>query len=279
MAATQERLNTIKRMEELERAGQFDIDPWENPPYEPIKPGQVDYLRKKLSSKIKNKICNIAVNKFIKKMEKAHQSSIREIKGLEKLEGITGGAMITSNHFNPFDCYPIIKMVQQLKPKKKLQIVLAEHNYAGGTGFYGYVFKHYNTIPLAQNPRAMVECVKAIEYYLNKNQFVLIYPEQALWENYKKPRPLKQGAFRFAVKANVPVIACFVTMEDTEYMASNGEPVQEYTLHILKVIYPDKNLSPKENIENMKNETQRLMKEKYEEVYGIELTYLTKEES
>lgn len=278
MAVTQERLNTIKRIEELECEGKFDVDAWDNGQFEPIKPGQVDFLRKKLGNKIKNKFCNIAIKKFIKKMEKANQAILTEIKGLEKLQGLDNtGAMITSNHFHPFDSYPIIKMMQKLKTKKKLHIVVAEHNYAGGQGFYGFVFKHYNTIPLAENPRVMVECMKAVEHYLNKKDFVLIYPEQALWENYRKPRPMKAGAFRFAIKANVPIIACFVTMQDSEYMADTGEPVQKYTLHILDVLYPKPELSYKENVEYLKSENEKLAKEKYEEVYGKKLTYLTKE--
>ena len=278
MAISQERLNTIKRIDELEKEGKFDVDAWIDPPYEPLKPGQVDFLRKKLSTKIKNKFCNFAVKQFIKKMEKTNQAILSDIKGIEKLQEIKGGAMITSNHFNPFDSYPIIRMIEKLPNKRKLQVVIAEHNYAGGQGFYGKVFRNYNTIPLAENPRVMVECMKAIDYYLSKNHFVLIYPEQALWENYKKPRPLKAGAFRFAVKANVPVIACFVTMQDSEFISSNGEPVQKYTLHVLDVLYPKPELSYKENIEYLKTENERLAKEKYEEVYGKKLTYNTKED-
>ena len=278
MAITQERLNTLKRIDELEREGKFDVDAWDNVQFEPLKPGQVDFLRKKLGNKIKNKFCNMAVGKFIKKMEKANQAILTDIKGIEKLQALENtGAMLTCNHFNPFDSYPIIKMMKKLKTKKKLRIVIAEHNYAGGQGFYGFVFKHYNTIPLAENPRVMVECMKTVEHYLNKKDFVLIYPEQALWENYRKPRPMKAGAFRFAVKANVPVVACFVTMQDTEFTSSTGEPVQAYTLHILDVLYPKPELSYKENVEYLKTENERLTKEKYEEVYGVKLTYLTKE--
>lgn len=277
MAVSQERLKTLQRIDELEIQGKFDVDAWDNPPFEPLKPGQVDFLRKKLSSKIKNKFCNSAVNKFIKKMEKANQCILEDIVGLEKLQGIEGGAMITSNHFNPFDCYPIIKMIQKSKIKKKLHIVIAEHNFAGGQGFYGFIFKNYNTLPLAENPRVMVECVKAVEYFLSKKDFVLIYPEQALWENYKKPRPMKNGAFRFAVKSNVPIIACFVTMRDSEFMSENGEPVQKYTLHIMDVLYPKQELSFKENVEYLRKTNEQLAKQTYESVYGEKLTYLTKE--
>lgn len=278
MAVSESRLKTLKRMEELEYQGAFDVDPWEDPSFTPLKPGDVDYFKKKLSTRIKNKLCNKAVDRFVKKMEKTHQAIISDIKGLEKLNNLSSGAIFTSNHFHPFDSYPIARAVKQVYGKKKtFHIVVAEHNFAGGTGFYGKIFRNQNTIPIAKNKQVMVECLKAINYYLTKGDFILVYPEQALWQNYRKPRPLKDGAFRFALKANVPVVACFITMKDSQYLDGEGIPVQEYTLHILDVIYPKEELSYKENIEYMKSENERLTKEKYEEVYGQKLEYNTKE--
>lgn len=274
MEISQQGLATVKRIQELEQSGQFDIDPWQNPNFKPLKDGQVDYFRKKLSTKINNRLCNLAVERFIKKMEKAHQAIISDIVGAEKLSCITSGAIITSNHFHPFDSYPISRMIKKVYGNKKtLNILVAEHNYAGGKGFYGRVFRYQNTIPLAQDRRILATCLKAVNYYLTKGDFVLVYPEQALWFNYKKPRPLKNGAFRFAVKANVPVIACFVTMKDSQYLDADGFAVQEYTLHILDVLYPQSNLSDKENIEYLKSENERLMIQKYEEIYGKKLTF------
>ena len=113
---------------------------------------------------------------------------------------------------------------------------------------------------------------------LSTGHFVLVYPEQSMWWNYKKPRPLKPGAFRFAVKNKVPVLPFFLTMEDSEYLEKNGEPVQAYTVNILKPIFPDENLSDKENIENMKNKNYEMWKEVYEKTYKIPLVYKTKEE-
>lgn len=279
MAISENRLNTIKKIKELEEKGLFNDNVWDEPKFEPLKPGEVDYFKKKLSTRIKNKFCNRTLERFIKKMEKNHQVKLKDIKGLDKLQNLTSGAIITSNHFHPFDSYPISRMIKKTYGKKKqLHIVVAESNYAGGSGFYGFLFRNQNTIPLASNKQVMVECFKAINYYLQKGDFVLIYPEQNLWQNYKKPRPLKEGAFRFAVKANVPVIACFVTMEDTEYLDSDGENVQAYTLHILDIIYPKKELSYKDNIKYLQEENQRLMREKYEEVYGIKLKFDTKED-
>ncbi len=278
MAVSESRIKTLAKIEELESKGFFNIDVWGEPTYVPLKPGQVDYFKKKLSSRIKTRLCNHALNKFIKRNEKNHQVILKEIFGLEKLQNLKTGAIITSNHFHPFDSYPIKKMLTKVYGNKKtLHTVVAEYNYAGGTGFYGKIFRNQNTIPIAQNKEVMIECLKAINYYLTKGDFILVYPEQALWQNYKKPRPLKEGAYRFALKANVPVVACFVTMQDSQYLDDEGIPVQEYTLHILDIIYPKAQLTYKENIEYMKNENERLMREKYEEVYGEKLTYNTKE--
>ena len=65
-----------------------------------------------------------------------------------------------------------------------------------------------------------------LEEKLNKKQFILIYPEQEMWFNYKKPRPPKPGAYYYAAKNNVQIISCFVEMIDTHKPCSrtDGKP-------------------------------------------------------
>ena len=95
-----------------------------------------------------------------------------------------------------------------------------------------------------------------------------------MWWNYKKPRPFKAGAFKMAHRAGVPVLPMLITMQDDETRVDeNGYPVQRHTLHILPPIYPDTTLSEKESAEKMKDEAYALCKAKYEEVYGVPLTY------
>ena len=53
-----------------------------------------------------------------------------------------------------------------------------------------------------------------------------------MWWNYRKPKPLKKGAYRFAVKSNVPIVPCFITMQDSNIVDDDGFKVQEYTIHI-----------------------------------------------
>ena len=78
---------------------------------------------------------------------------------------------------------------------------------------------------------------EAINVLLNRGEKILIYPEQAMWWNYRKPRPMVNGAYRFAAECNSPILPMFITMNDSELIGSDGFPIQEYTLHILPAIF------------------------------------------
>jgi len=110
---------------------------------------------------------------------------------------------------------------------------------------------------------------------LREGNFVLIYPEQSMWWNYRKPKPLKPGAYMFAAKNNVPVLPCFITMKDSDIMGEDGFFVQEYTIHIGAPIYPKEALSYRENMQWMQEQNSAVWKEIYETEYQIPLEYTT----
>ena len=62
-------------------------------------------------------------------------------------------------------------------------------------------------------------------------------------------------------------------MEDSDVLDGDGFFVQAYTVNFLPPIYPDKNLSKKENIQNMKDENYNLWVKTYEDFYKTKLTY------
>ena len=119
----------------------------------------------------------------------------------------------------------------------------------------------------------MKEFLKSVDEILQGGEYILIYPEQSLWWNYRKPKPLKDGAFRFATKNNVPVLPIFITMEDSSKIGNDGFPVQEYTVNIAKPIYPNNNLSKNEKIKDMKDKNYGIWKQIYQDFYGIPLEY------
>lgn len=269
-----ERLNILKKIEYLEEHQLWDKDVEQDPPTIPLKPQDVDYINKKLSSKMKTSIANFYGKKFFNKLLKEKQYIFNGVEGLEKLKDVKGGAIITCNHFNMFDNYAVYLSLKQYYKKLRLYKIVREGNYSF-TGKIGFFMKNCNSLPLSQNPATMMKCMRAVDTLLSKGEKVLIYPEQAMWWNYKKPRPLKDGAYKFAVRNNVPVIPLFITLEDSNLIDKDGFPVQKYTVHIQDIIYENPTLSNKENIEQMKEKNFNLNKQTYERVYKIPLCYNT----
>ena len=68
-------------------------------------------------------------------------------------------------------------------------------------------------------------------------------------------------------------------MNDSDIIGDDGFPVQEYIVNIEEPIYPDSNLSPKENTENLLQKNFEVWKNIYEDFYGIPLEYTTKKEA
>ena len=274
---SQSREEVYERIRDLEKNGIFDLDVEQDPPTIPLTPENVDYLREKGLNRIKNVLANRMGEKYLKVLIKNKKLIIKDIKGLENLENVKTGAMITCNHFNPNDFLTIeqvFRKTSQIKTKK-LYKVIREGNYTNFPGFPGFLFRNGDTLPLSANTSTMIEFMKAVDTILQRGDFILIYPEQSMWWNYRKPKPLKIGAYKLAAKNNVPVIPIFITMEDSEIIGDDGEPVQEYTVNIAKPIYPDENLSIKENTEKMREENAKVWKEIYEDFYKIPLEYTT----
>ena len=258
-----EELNKIAKYEQL-GGENFFCDVENDPPIKTLMPEDVDYLKKKLSSKIKNIICRRTVSKMLKKYAIQHQI---EIVGLENLAGLQGGAVLTTNHFHYFDASPAVYAMNKLKTKRKMHIVIREGNYQI-PGLFGFILKNYYTFPLSSNMRTMVNLNKAIETVLNRGDFVLVYPEQAMWWKYKKPRFYRIGAFKWASKNNVPLVPCFTTMQDMDVLEEDGMPMQKLTWHIGEPIYPDPNLTVKENADMMLEKNKEFTVCVYEQTYG-----------
>ena len=65
MEKSAERLKVLKKIEELEREEKWDIDVEEDPETKTLMPNQIDYLNKKLTSKIANFFCKYSRNFFL----------------------------------------------------------------------------------------------------------------------------------------------------------------------------------------------------------------------
>ncbi len=269
-----DRLKILEKIRRFELEGKFDVDVEDDPETIVLTPDKVDYLAEKFSTRIWTRVANhIAVNYYEKQIKKGN-FIIKEVKGLENYKSVTGGAFITCNHFHPNDNYAIWRSIRgEFKRGKRLYKVIREGNFTNFKGLFGFMFRHCNTLPLSSNTETMRKFLKAVETLIARGEKILIYPEQAMWWNYKKPRPLKNGAFKFAAKYSAPIIPAFITMEDSGKTGADGFQIQEYTVWFLPAIYPKKELSVKENIKYLKEENFRAWKELYERVYNIPLKY------
>ncbi len=199
-----------------------------------------------------------------------------EIVGAEKLTAIKGGAIITSNHFSPIE-NTIVRYTVRKCLQKRLAIVSQVTNFAM-TGIIGFLMNYANTIPLSNDRRYMARSFTDIlEERINKDEIVLIYPEQEMWFNYRKPRPPKRGAYHFAAKLNVPLISCFVEMIDAAEKDTDEFYKVKYRIHILEVLMPDSTRTAKENSTLLCDTDYKLKTEAYERLYGKRLDYTFEE--
>ena len=271
-----DRVAIMEKIAEYERTGRFDEDVEPDPPTRQLMPDEIDYLKKSMYGRMKTKLAFVIARRFVQGLLDDKKLIIKEIRGLEHFKDLKCGAVITCNHFNAFDSFAIQLAYEAAEQHgRTFYRVIREGNYTSFPGFYGFLMRHCNTLPLSSNRQTLKKFSYAVDKVLNDGHFVLVYPEQSMWWNYRKPKPLKSGAFMFAAKNNVPVLPCFITMQDSDHMGEDGFPVQEYTIHISKPIYPCGDLSYRENMQMMMESNAEVWKEIYEREYQIPLSYTT----
>ncbi|MBQ3271196.1 1-acyl-sn-glycerol-3-phosphate acyltransferase [Candidatus Saccharibacteria bacterium] len=191
--------------------------------------------------------------------------------GLENLPR-TGRFIITSNHFNPLDNLCIKKLIKKAY-RDEPYIVIQATNLAA-EGVIGDLFNYLNHIPVCKSANYIRgEFMKQMSQTLNAGHPVLIYPEEEMWFNYRKPRPNKRGAFYFAAELEAPIVPCFVEILDTKKPDNDEFFESKYILHILPAIYPDENKSVRQNSIEMCAKDYELKKAAYEKVYKKKLDY------
>ncbi|MBO5203388.1 MAG: 1-acyl-sn-glycerol-3-phosphate acyltransferase [Clostridia bacterium] len=275
---SQDRVAILKKIEEYERAGRFDEDVEDDPPGRVLMPEDIEYIRKSVAERLTTKFAYMMARRFVNSLIDEKKLIIKEIRGIEHFKALNSGAVITCNHFNAFDSFAIQLAYEAAEqPDRIFYRVIREGNYTSFPGFYGFLMRHCNTLPLSSNRKTLNKFTEAVTEILTDGHFILVYPEQSMWWNYRKPKPLKSGAFMFAAKNNVPVLPCFITMQDSDVMGEDGFAVQEYTIHVCAPIYPDEGVNYRQNTARMMEKNYEVWKNIYETEYGIPLTYTTEQ--
>ncbi|MEE0898835.1 MAG: lysophospholipid acyltransferase family protein [Acutalibacteraceae bacterium] len=273
MEKSAHKLELLRRIADLEEKELWHHDVEDDPETYPLMPDKIDYLNEKFSNKIKNKIANIFGARFFDKMIANRQLIIKEVRGIENFTAVKGGKIVTCNHFSVGDNYAVWVALRDYMDGRMLYKVIREGNYTNPPKPFGLFMRHCNTLPLSSQKATMVKFMKAFAELLRRGETILIYPEQGMWWNYRKPRPMQDGAFSLAIRNKAPIVPIFITMEDGDVLDPDGFFVQEYTMHILPAIYPDENLSHGDAKRDMKNKNYEAWVKTYEEFYDKPLKY------
>ena len=268
MEKSKDRLQVVQNIEQAIKEGNYNKKVEQGDPKITQKQREkyiqhYDITKKKIRHKVEFEIANAVTNTITKYVNKD-----TEIVGLENLEGIEGGAIITSNHFNSVDTTIIKNMMNVIKKSRKYAIIVQETNFFM-KGYLGWLVRNNKTIPLSLDHKYLSEnFLPTLKSLLDKGYYILVYPEQEMWYNYKRPRNPMPGAYHYASKFNVPIIPCFTEIRDEEKEDKEGFKKSKYILHIMPPIYPDPNKSLRENKEEMRKKDYEYKVAAYEKAYG-----------
>ncbi|MBQ6499081.1 MAG: 1-acyl-sn-glycerol-3-phosphate acyltransferase, partial [Ruminococcus sp.] len=275
-----DRVAILEKIAQYEREGRFSEDVEDDPPSRTLMPDEIKYGTKGIKKRVKSRLAFAAARHFVNSLIDDKKLIIKDIKGIENFRNLNTGAIITCNHFNAFDSFAIqLAYDAAEQPDRRFYRVIREGNYTSFPGFYGFLMRNCDTLPLSSNLKTMKKFMLAVDELLKEGHYILVYPEQSMWWNYRKPKPLKNGAYSFAFRNKVPVLPCFITMKDSDIMGEDGFYVQEYTIHIGEPIYPNTSLSYREGAKDMLDRNFALWKEIYEREYNMPLVYDTVDKS
>ena len=263
--------DALKKQKAFELAGDFNQDENENT-YEGCDPVDetFNYLRRRARDRWKHFFYMRALRKYCRRINR--ELTNLKVVGRTNLFGLFGGYIVTCNHISKVDSFAVRAAVGM-----DIKFVAADFN--NWKGKMGNIARNtgYIPIPANLNLSVMRKFNHAMEYFLRKKWPILMYPEQSMWREYKKPRPLKPGAFHYAAKYHRPIVPLFITIEDKpERVDAEGRVnFGNYTIHILPPIYPRKELDEHDNMQYLMNANFEAWRRCYERTYGVPLEYDT----
>lgn len=131
----------------------------------------------------------------------------------------------------------------------------------------------YLPLPLKGDLKNVIALAEAMDFYIRKKQYVLIYPEAHIWPYYTGIRNFTAGSFAYPAKSNAPVLPVVTTWRKSRFCK---KPKQ--TLNILEPIFPLEEKNQSENKTYLHEETLKAMKEFSNSVKQYEyIKYVKKE--
>ena len=181
-----------------------------------------------------------------------------QIDGRENLIGLENkGYISVCNHVNILDC----TMIGVALNRTDLTITTIKENFE--VPVVRLFVKALGAIPIPRNIKGMEKFSDAVEIYLKEGKVVHFYPEGILFPYYNGLRKFKRGAFTYAIKNNVPIVPMIITYHERNSKFRKTPTAQ---LHILKPVYPNKNLkTEREQIKEIQAQVRKEMQDKFDQ--------------
>lgn len=175
-----------------------------------------------------------------------------KIKNKKNLKLLNGkGAFIYSNHVSFLD---VCKIASPVCFGRRVNIL----GYSDTTSIP--VVKHlaralgFLPVPLNGDYRNLSRLADATDFYVKKNQYVLIYPEAHIWPYYTKIRNFRDASFAYPAMSNAPVLPIVTVFRKAKLCK---KPKQ--TIIVGTPIYPKAELNEKQNIKYLRDECYKQM--------------------
>lgn len=250
---------TLEKIRQCEAEGRFNdhLDSLEGAVFRPVD-GSFEYIPRSPWTKLVRALqaCFI-VKPFTRYTNRVLKT---EVTGQEHLKNLHA-AIVCCNHVNKLDC---LAVQWALRPRKVFTVGAQFNNMEG---FLGDMMRVGGFLPLSDRFAAMKHLDQAIAELLQKGRFVTFYPEQSEWWCYEKPRPLKNGAYHYAVKNNVPVLPVFITFRPTEASRKSETGLKQFVVNILPPIRPAEGLTGKAAVADLKAQNAKAWQDAYDAFY------------
>lgn len=211
--------------------------------------------RKKLPDnykyKRKNKIYIIASNFLYYLIAQPILSVVCYIKGirvenkkvLKKFK--RQGAFIYQNHTNIMDVLQLQAYVDKWQ-----RVNILGYSDSLSIPIVKRLVKALGLMPIPNSKNNYKNFLDAMDFYLNKGEHILIFPEAHIWPYYTKIRPFKDSSFHYPAYFNKPVIPVCTVYRRGLFKFSRPKE----TLVVGEPIYPNNDLSIKDNKAYLRNE-------------------------
>ena len=161
------------------------------------------------------------------------------------------GFVSISNHIHPMDCtfiglsfYPHRVYYPTLASNFKIPVIR-------------HIIKILYAVPIPKKQKYKEKFFNEMNDLLKNGKIVHMYPEGSLWPYYDKIREFKNGAFKMAVEANVPIQPMKFKYEKKWYKRKPA-----IVCEVLEHIYPNNNLEKNERIKDLRERSLSEMRNK-----------------